>query len=405
VLQWRIEAGIQLGQHDRLTPQLRSLTAEHPLREAFHGQLMLALFRSGRQAEALAAYRAARGVLVGELGIEPGPELRLLHERIIAGDRGLLATPGSGSGHSARRDLATGAAPPAPAQMAEHALQAPVPRQLPPPVADFTGRSAELAALSDLLAAMSGAAAPAVLVAAIGGTAGVGKTALAVRWAHDSVGFFPDGQLYVNLRGYEPGQPVTAGDALAGFLRALGMFGSDIPAAQEERAACYRSMLAGRRMLVLLDNARDADQVRPLLPGTPGSVAVVTSRDALPGFVARDGARRLELDVLPLADAVELLRSLIGARASADQAATAQLVSLCARLPLALRIAAELAAARPQVPLSRLAAELAAARLDGLDTGDVRANVRGVFSWSLRQLPDGVARAFALIGLHLAVST
>jgi tetratricopeptide (TPR) repeat protein/transcriptional regulator with XRE-family HTH domain len=279
--------------------------------------------------------------------------------------------------------------------------QAPeVPRQLPAAVGCFIGRDRELATLASLLEVQPGPAPQTMVISAIGGTAGVGKTALAVQWAYQVAERFPDGQLYVNLRGYDPGQPVLPVDALAGFLRTLGVPGTEIPDETEERARLYRSRLAGRRMLVLLDNARDGEQVRPLLPGDPGCVAVVTSRDALAGLAATDGARRLDLDVLPPADAIALLRSLTGGRADADPEAVAELAGRCARLPLALRIAAELAAARPGASLRELAAELAAARLDGLDAGEDRANVRAVFSWSVRQLPDDAAGAFALTGLH-----
>jgi tetratricopeptide (TPR) repeat protein len=238
------------------------------------------------------------------------------------------------------------------------------------------------------------------VISAIGGTAGVGKTALAVQWAHQVAERFPDGQLHVNLRGYDPGEPVSPAEALAGFLHALGVPGTHIPDETEDRARLFRSRLAGRRVLLLLDNAHDSEQVRPLLPGDPGCVAVVTSRDTLAGLVAADGARRLDLDVLPLPDAVTLLRSLIGGRADTDPTATAELAGLCARLPLALRIAAELAAARRGVPLGGLVAELEADRLDRLDAGEDRADVRAVFSWSYRQLPDDIAGAFALTGLH-----
>jgi tetratricopeptide (TPR) repeat protein/transcriptional regulator with XRE-family HTH domain len=275
----------------------------------------------------------------------------------------------------------------------------PEPRQLPGAVTHFCGRADELAALTSLLAGAacdSGAA----VIAVIAGTAGVGKTALAVQWAHQVAGHFPDGQLYMNLRGYDPGEPVAAADALAGLLRSLGVPGSELPDGAEDRARLYRTRLAGRRVLVLLDNARDSAQVRPLLPGDSGCVTLVTSRDSLAGLVATDGARRLHLDVLPLADAVGLLRSLIGKRAEAEPVAADTLASQCSRLPLALRVAAELAAARPAVPLADLAAELAADRLDLLDAGEDLADVRAVFSWSLRQLPEDVAGAFALLGLH-----
>jgi tetratricopeptide (TPR) repeat protein len=274
------------------------------------------------------------------------------------------------------------------------------PQQLPAAVACFTGRSTELGTLTGLLAGRSGARPPAMVITAIGGTAGVGKTALAVQWAHQVAGRFPDGQLYVNLRGYDPAEPVAAADALAGFLRTLGVPGQQIPDEVEDRARMYRSRLAGRRVLVLLDNARDAGQVRPLLPGDAGCVAVVTSRDALAGLVAADGARRLDLDVLPPGDAIALLRSLIGPRADDHPESTAELAGLCCRLPLALRIAAELAVARPAAPLAEVVAELAADRLDCLDAGEDRADARAVFSWSVRQLPGDAAAAFGLIGLH-----
>jgi tetratricopeptide (TPR) repeat protein/DNA-binding XRE family transcriptional regulator len=273
-----------------------------------------------------------------------------------------------------------------------------VPRQLPAAVRHFTGRATELDALTGMLS--QGGGPGTVVISALAGTAGVGKTALAVQWAHHVAGRFPDGQLYVNMRGYDPHQPVSPADALAGFLQTLGVPAHGIPDGLDERSRLYRSRLAGRRMLVLVDNARDGEQVRPLLPGDPGCVAVVTSRDTLAGLAATDGAIRLDLDVLPLPDAVALLRSLIGSRVDADPAAAAELAGLCARLPLALRIAGVLAAERPQAPLAGLVVELAGARLDGLDAGEDRADVRAVFSWSVGQLPDDVARAFALTGLH-----
>jgi tetratricopeptide (TPR) repeat protein/transcriptional regulator with XRE-family HTH domain len=275
-----------------------------------------------------------------------------------------------------------------------------VPRQLPATVPHFAGRASELRALTAMLdrpAEVCGT----LVISAIAGTAGVGKTALAVHWAHESAGRFPDGQLYVNLRGYDPGQPMQATDALAGFLRALGVPGQDIAPGQDERAAQFRTQVSGRRMLIVLDNASDVDQVRPLLPGTPGCVTVVTSRDALVGLVARDGARRLDLDLLPLADAVGLLGSLIGDRVAADTAGAAELAARCCRLPLALRVTAELAAARPAAPLTELASELADQQrlLDLLDAdGDPHTAVRAVFSWSCRHLDPAAARMFRLGG-------
>jgi tetratricopeptide (TPR) repeat protein len=278
-----------------------------------------------------------------------------------------------------------------------------VPREVPTPVAGFAGRVAELEALTGLLDRSAEQAPAPIVISAIGGTAGVGKTALAVQWAHQVADRFPGGQLYVNLRGYDPDRPVRAGDALAGFLRSLGVAGQDIPPGQEERAARYRSLLAGRRMLVVLDNAGSVEQVRPLLPGSSGCAVVVTSRGALAGLVARDGAVRLELDLLPAEEAAGLLRMLIGQRADGDPGAAAELAGQCCRLPLALRVAAELAASRPDVPLAELTGELAdmQRRLDLLDAdGDSRTAVRAVFSWSYRHLDAGAARAFRLAGLH-----
>ena len=277
-----------------------------------------------------------------------------------------------------------------------------MPRELPAGIRHFTGRGGELKELTALLD-RAGGETPAVLISAIGGTAGVGKTALAVQWAHRVADRFPDGQLYVNLRGYDPSQPMSAADALAGFLRSLGVPGPGIPAGEDERAACYRSLLAGKRMLVVADNAGSVEQVRPLLPGSPACVVLVTSRDALAGLVARDGAHRLDLDLLPLADAVSLLRALIGERVDADPEAAAALAGRCARLPLAVRVAAEFAAARPGMPLAGLAGELAGQqqRLDRLEAGgDRRTAVRAVFSWSYRHLDPGAARLFRLAGLH-----
>jgi len=285
---------------------------------------------------------------------------------------------------------------------AGHRESAPAPRQLPGAAVDFTGRAAELKTLTGLLD--NGHHTPGmVVISAIGGTAGVGKTALAVHWAHQVASQFPDGQLYINLRGYDPGQPMPPADALAAFLRALGVPGPDIPTDTSERAARYRSLLAGRRILILLDNAASVEQVRPLLPGSVTCAVVVTSRDTLAGLVARDGARRLDLDLLSPADATVLLTTLIGDRAAADPATTAALAAACARLPLALRIAAELAGTQPGVPLATLVNELTSehGRLDLLEAGgDPYTAVRAVFSWSYRYLEPATARAFRLLSLH-----
>jgi DNA-binding SARP family transcriptional activator/tetratricopeptide (TPR) repeat protein len=397
----RIEASLHLGGHSEIVAEALQLTLDAPLREPVHALLMQALYRCGRRAEALEAYQHARDVLIKELGSEPGPELQALHRQLLDDDPALTLTqPDSAPGGGEQKVLAPGE--PGPAQVVSRGLPAPavVPRQLPAAVAGFTGRDHELARLTSLLGQEPDGRAPAMVISAIGGTAGVGKTALAVHWAHQVAARFPDGQLYINLRGYDPRSPVAPADALAGFLQALGVPGQQIPVGADDRAGLYRSRLAGRRVLVILDNARDAGQVRPLLPGDPGCFAVVTSRDVLAGLVAADGAQRIDLDVLPPAEAVGLLRSLIGSRADDDLEAAEELATLCARLPLALRIAAELAVSRPDAALTELTAELAASRLDCLDAGDDRTDVRAVFSWSVRQLPEDVARPFALAGLH-----
>jgi tetratricopeptide (TPR) repeat protein/transcriptional regulator with XRE-family HTH domain len=298
-------------------------------------------------------------------------------------------------------------APPVPAslpgQPARAAPDGQVLRQLPAAVAYFTGRAAELATLTGLLGPAAVGRAPAV-ISAIGGTAGVGKTALAIQWAHQVAGRFGDGQLYVNLRGYDPsGTPVAPEAAIRGFLDALGVPPERIPPDPAAQAGLYRSLLAGKRMLIVADNARDEAQVRPLLPADPGSLVLVTSRSQLAGLAAAEGARLISLDVLSHTEAVHMLTARLGtARAAADPTAVDQIASLCAYLPLALAVATARAAARPGFALTALASELAdsAGRLDALDTGDPGSSVRAVFSWSYRQLTGEAARMFRLLGLH-----
>lgn len=270
------------------------------------------------------------------------------------------------------------------------------PRQLPADVPGFTGRAQEQATLDGFVAGDAG-------VCLITGTAGVGKTALAVHWAHRAAPSFPDGQLYVNLRGHDRGEPVAPGAALAGFLRELGLPPASVPVEPEERAARYRTMLAGKRTLVVLDNADSVEQVRDLLPGTSTSRVLVTSRHRLPGLVARHGALRIELDLLDEAESLALVRRLIGGRVEAEPQAARELVRRCARLPLALRIAAELAVTRERVELADVVADLEAqpSHLDLLSAGDdEQTAVRTVFSWSFRRLPARAAQAFRLLGIH-----
>jgi tetratricopeptide (TPR) repeat protein len=273
------------------------------------------------------------------------------------------------------------------------------PAQLPATVGGFSGRAW---AVAELEAAISGGAGT-VVISAIGGMAGVGKTALAVHFAHRVAARFPDGQLYVNLRGFDQaGPPLAPAAAIRGFLEALNVPSARIPPDLEAQAGLYRSLLAGRRMLILADNARDPSQIRPLLPGAAGCLVLVTSRNQLTGLAATDGARLIGLDVLTETEARDLLVARLGHdRVAAEPDAVAELIGLCGRLPLALAIAAALAAARPASALSVLAAELRGRRLDVLATGDdPAADVRAVFSWSYRALAPTAARLFRLLGLH-----
>jgi DNA-binding SARP family transcriptional activator len=376
-----IDSRLALGEHAALLPQLERLARDHPFDEQVHQQVMLALYRSGRQADALAACASLRGALAENLGLDPSRAVRDLETAILQQDRG-LELPAPASSVSAAR---------------------PKPAQLPADVHAFTGRAGELSFLDQLLDQPGEPAGAVAVISAVSGTAGAGKTALAVRWAHRVRHHFPDGQLYVNLRGYDPDQPIPPQDALAGFLYALGAAGSDIPLDLDVRAAAYRTLLDGRRVLIVLDNASSVEQIRTLLPGSPSCLVVVTSRDSLAGLVARHGARRLDLDLLPREDAVALLRTLIGSRVDAEPIAALTLASHCAWLPLALRVAAELAVSRPDTTLGELVAGLEDQQpwLDQLDAGgDPRAAVTSVFSWSVRHLPPDIARVFGLLGLH-----
>jgi tetratricopeptide (TPR) repeat protein len=386
--EWRAEAGLALGRHAELVGELAGWCAAEPLRERFAVLRMLALYRSGRQADALAAFQQARRMLVDELGVEPGEELRRLHQQVLARDPA-LAVPAEWDAAAAAGGLDAARV---------------VPRQLPAAVARFAGRSGELGVLAGLAEEVASGAGGTVVISAIGGMAGVGKTALAVLFTHRVAGLFPDGQLYVDLRGFGPsGDPVPPARVVREFLGALGVAPRAVPADVDAQAGLYRSVLAGKRVLVVLDNARDAAQVRPLLPGSAGCLVVVTSRSQLAGLAAVEGARLLPLGLLTEQEARELLAGRLGAgRVEAEAEAVTELIGLCARLPLALAITAARAAARPEHPLEALAAELRAAGgpLDALDAGEPTASVRAVFSWSYRQLSPAAARLFRLLGIH-----
>jgi DNA-binding SARP family transcriptional activator/Tfp pilus assembly protein PilF len=385
------EVMIAAGMSPSVLPVLEEAAAAQPLDESAQARLIRAYQAVGRRDQAVAVYRRSRRLLVDELGVDPGPELSEAYVSVL---RRRTRPPAPGHGHVPDQDAATG---PVPVSVAGA-----LPAQLPADVPDFSGRDMELSALDRLLTGAKESP-TAMAVSVVSGTAGVGKTALAVHWAHRTRHRFPDGQLYVNLRGYDPDHPMPPGDALARFLNVLGVPGDAIPLDVDDRASRYRTEIADRRMLVVLDNALSEEQVRPLLPGSPSCTVVVTSRDSLAGLVALHGARRIGLGPLPLPDAVALLRTLIGARVETEPGPVAALAEQCVRLPLALRVAAELAVARPALQLADLVTELAdqQRRLDLLDAGgDRRAAVEAVFSWSYQRLPAPVARTFRLLSLH-----
>jgi DNA-binding SARP family transcriptional activator len=346
----RFEVDLELGRHAELVPELVLLARRHPYRERLRGHLLLALYRSGRQAEALGVFRETRAFLAEELGIEPGTALRALHEQILRADSDLDRPSGGVSTSRRGRESGPGA----------DRLSRPVPRQLPSDVPAFTGRTESLAALDGLLPAGDRAPAGPVVVAAVAGGAGVGKTALAVHWAHRVTDRFGDGQLYVDLRGVAPtGGPTTPAEAVRGFLDAFAVSTARIPPGLGAQAALYRSLLADKRVLVVLDNARDAAQVRPLLPGGPGCLVVVTSRDQLTSLVAAEGAHPLTLAPLTVREARELLIRRLGPeRAAAAPEAVEEIIARCAGSPCALAVVAARAVTHPQLPLDAVAAEL-----------------------------------------------
>lgn len=369
VVSWA-QAEQRLGRPGVVIGPLADMLAENPLVEPLALELMRALCSTGRRAEALDCFAVMRHRLVEELGAEPGTELRELHQHIlrdtIAPDQ--LTSPGARY----------------------------VPAQLPRNIPGFTGRDVELARLDSL-------SADGRPVAVVVGTAGIGKTTLAVHWGHRASGRFPDGQLYLNLRGFDPdGRPTGPATAVRGFLEALDVPQPRLPTDFDAQVALYRSLLAGKRILVVLDNAYDAEQIRPLLPAARGCMAVVTSRNHLPGLVVTEGAHPIHLDLLSTNESLDLLSRRLGhARVDAEPAAAVAIVERCARLPLALAIVAARAVTHPGLTLAGLALELAdtQARLDALDTGDQATQIRAVFSWSYTGVSRSAARIFRLLGL------
>lgn len=371
------QAEVAVGGAAATIPTLTELVGEHPLVESLVGALMRAHHATGNTDEALTSYTSLRQRLVAALGIEPGAELKALHQHVL------------------RADVDQPAAQPVAQTIALSLPDSPVPAQLPMDVPGFSGRRAELQQLDGLLAQ---AQPTAVGVTVVSGTAGVGKTALAVHWAHRVRSSFPDGQLCVDLRGFAPGGSVGPDEVIQGFLEALGVARHRVPSTLADRAALYRSLLSGRRMLVLLDNARDAQQVRPLLPGSPGCLVLVTSRHQLPGLVAH-GARPLVLDLPSPDEAREMMVRRLGAT---DRGTLDEIIALCARLPLALSITAARAATRPHVPLQALANELrrTSGCLAAFVGDDEATNVRAALSWSYCALSPEAAALFRRLSQH-----
>ncbi|MFC5289012.1 tetratricopeptide repeat protein [Actinokineospora guangxiensis] len=363
------DLAMALGSPAQAVERVRPLVRDEPLHEGLHARLILALAGTGEQAAALRVFADLRARLGDELGVEPGAEVRAAHLRVLRA---------SEPGPAAQR----------------------APAQLPPDPPGFVGRAAAVARLGALLPAPDRQASP--VVAVVSGAAGVGKTALAVHWAHRVRDRFPDGQLSVDLRGYASRTPPSTHEVLVRFLHALGVPPERVPVDGDEAIGLYRTMLAGKRVLVLLDNAAAAEQVRPLLPGAPGCFVVVTSRDRLTGLTARDGAHSVPLDVLAPAESVDLLGGLLGAgRARREARAAAELADTCGHLPLALRIAGANLAVRPGDSVADHTRELRArGRLSGLAVaGDESAAVRAAFDLSYDKLVPPARRLFRLLGL------
>jgi DNA-binding SARP family transcriptional activator/Tfp pilus assembly protein PilF len=394
----RITAELALGGHDQAVAELRRLLADHPLREGLWLLLMRALDGAGRHAEALEAYGQARDAISGQLGVDPGAELRQLHADLLAKDTAPAGVITAG----VLNPPAEPAPEPRPARSTKRAASGPA--QLPADIADFTGRDEQVKRLSDLLSGTGASGDPgAVRIAVVAGSGGLGKTSLAVHAAHRVRRRFPDGQLYVDLLG-ATAAPLLPGDVLARFLRDLGVDGRDIPVDEDERAARYRTTLARRRMLVVLDNARDAAQVRPLLPGSASSAVLVTTRSRMPDLAS---TKLVDLNVLDDDEALKLFVKVVGEeRAAAEPEATAELLDACAGLPLAIRICAARLVTRSGWTIRAMAGRLTDEhrRLDEMRAGDLA--VRASFEVSFTSLPPSTdkqgidpALAFRLLGL------
>jgi DNA-binding SARP family transcriptional activator/tetratricopeptide (TPR) repeat protein len=396
-LEMRAEAELDRGHYHQLGVDLPGLVRQYPTRERLAELLMTALYRQGRHAEALDVYRHVRQLLVDELGVEPGPALQSLQRRVLRKDPALLAT---GSRPGPANVVPADSSPPAGGTVATGDRW--VPAQLPADVHGFAGRTDQLAALDALLDAERQPRST-VIVAVTGG-GGVGKTTLALHWAHQVADRFPDGQLYSNLGGYRPSVSATRPEqALRGLLIALGIASDRIPDSLDAQVGLYRSCLAGRRVLVVLDDAFDAAQVRPLLPGSPGCLALVTSRNQLSGLAAAQAAHLMPVQVLTPDESRLMLSHRLGeARVAADPDAAQEIVTRTAGLPLALAVVSARAGAHPGFPLAAIAGELRDAQttLDALRSGEEATDLRAVFSCSYRHVGAPAARMFRLLSVH-----
>ena len=372
---------LRRGRHAELLPELTVLAERDPLDERLAGQYMLALYRNGRQAAAMAHYHQLRRRLADQLGADPRLPLQRLYLQILGADPELDAT--------------VTIRPPS------HIFSYVVPRQLPAAPRPFTGRVDELGQLDSALDERTDA--DRTVVISVSGIGGIGKTWLALHWARRCVDRFADGQLYVNLRGFDPvEEPLSADTAVRGFLDALGIDPGSIPNGVDARVGLFRSLVADRRILIMLDNAHDASQVIPLLPGSASCTVLVTSRDRLVGLTVSHGARLVPLDMLSESEGRALLAARIGVeRMTPEPDAVSEVLAYCGGLPLALGVVAARATAHPFLPLAGLAAELrdAASRLDALDEGDPAASVPGVLSWSYRSLSTEQSSVLMLMGL------
>ena len=378
---------LQAGRGGEAVARLRTALEAAPLFEPLISSLVLCLHQAGRQADALGVYHAARQRLAAELGVDPGIALREAYHSVLGG---------SGPPDPQRAPGPAGAAPAGVRSASAKARpQVPVPAQLPRVPSGFVGRQGELRWLSDHL----GGDRPLL----IDGPAGIGKSALVLRWAHHVADKFPDGQLFARLRGFDPAGPAAPGAVLGGFLGALGMPSAAIPDVLEERAALFRTRMAGRRVLVVLDDASGTDQVQPLLPGDQSSLVVVTSRYRLDGLIAGEGAAARTVPSVSSGEALSMLGRVLGDEMiETDRGAALRLACMCDHLPLALRIAAARLATSPGMTVAELVEELGdeQQRLAALATADANVSVEAALSLSYRTLPAPAARLFMLLGLH-----